>query len=308
MSNARYVGALLLALWLPLSLAQGEEAQEDGRFSVDLPLAVGESWQQLRQQGLDRVLDRILSRTERGKVGSRLSPGRFLMQVIPSAHQVHFRFRQHALLDRLQARGLHPLVDPPRIALQLTMADTAGQRLPQTEVLLRQRAERMATHLGIVLAGDGVSLALHWRWVDDHWVALTVDGDGEVLAALGGEHQIDSQAPMAQFTQWMMRILQRARDTVYPVGDWRLSDSYAEAAPPAQEVLLTIYRTATLAEQVGMEQVLIAQPQVKALIPLSLDRSLQRYRLRVAGTAWLATWFAHRGMEAQAVDGGWEVH
>ncbi len=314
----RLLAVALLGLqlfWLPLCLAQESSAQsgsaqEDGRFSIDLPLAMGESWQQLRQQGLDRVLDRILPRVERRKVGS-LSPERFLMQVVPDAHQVHFRFRQHALLDRLHAHGLHPLVEAPRIALQLMMTDTAGQRLSQTEMLLRQQADAMATRLGIVLADDGVSLALQWHWLDDHWASLTVGGDVAALAVLGGEHQIDTQAPMAQFTQWMERILQRARDMAYPAGDAgdrQLSDRYTEVGIPIGEMTLTIHRTATLAEQVGMEQVLLAQPQVKGLVPLWLDRSLQRYRLQVSGTDWLVSWFSQRGMQARAVNGGWEVH
>jgi len=137
---------------------------------------------------------------------------------------------------------------------------------------------------------------------------LTVlSGDGS-LASMGGESRVDAEQPMVQLRARLSRILLRARDSI--AASARDQGEVAAISAPlsaTHAMVITIHRPATLSEQVGLEQVLLASPQVHALIPLVLSRQWQRYQLEVDDEQWVGTWFASRGMQATMRDDGWEV-
>lgn len=313
-------GALrrLAALIVLLLLAGSVWAGEDRRFVVDLPLPPDGRWQQRLDDALGRVLDRILLPEERPR--ARLSARRYLLSAVPESlpqgeggarQGMRLRFRRGALLDRLRAQGLHPLDRPPAIALRLELHDPYGAALPQTTALLRRQAEAEARALGMEISPEeGMPLGLRWRWIDDRWTALTVESDDPGLAGMGGEERVDLQAPLRTFAERLRRILLRARS----VAALRYRQPSAVASPgaglkeerpepPERRILLRLLRPATLAEQVGLEQVLSAAPQVEALTPRLLSRREQEYLLVVRGTDWIPDWFAARGMRARPGEG-----
>ncbi|MDQ6950474.1 MAG: hypothetical protein Q9M26_02280 [Mariprofundales bacterium] len=318
--------SVLLRCWLMLlllassqmglaqeALAQGSMVPADWRFTVSMPLAVGQGWKQERGDGLGLVLDRLLSRAERNRVvtvgGGAMKAERYLSKVLPQSSQVQFTFRHQMLLDALRARGLHPIAVLPTMALHFTMEGVQGQRMPKTEQQLQQQATVLAARWGIALTADGTPLILRWNWLDDQWISLTVESDNPELATLGGEHLTQSQPPMAQFGDWLERILLRARDggaqlVAVPV----VVDGYSAVAGSLVTIDLIVNHAASLAEQVGLEQVLVAQPQVRALTLRRLSHAEQEYRLQVRGTDWIIPWFASRGMQAKRTDRGWLVH
>ena len=303
-----------MLLLLVAGLCPPAAAAEDGRFTVVIPLTEHDDWKQKVDDGMAVVLDRLLPQKERAQVTLAGVP--YLLRATPSPQRVRFQFRPLAVIAALERRALHPLKVAPRLALQIAMHDASGVEMAQTETLLRDEARTIAERWGIDLrepeaaAPDAMALRLDWRWMDDQWLALTVVADDGRLVALGGESRIDAGAPMEQLHARLQRILLRARDAARSEREQNPRITQPVAVPEQageQTVTLTIMQPATLAEQVGLEQVLRAVPQVKAITPLVLSRQWQRYRLTVRDTAWVVGWFANRGMQAVLTPDGWEV-
>ncbi len=297
----RWFGRCLL--WVLLILLGGFAsawAGEDARFTIELPLVEGEVWQDHLDDAMARLLDRLLPDSERGR--AHLTARRYLLSAVPSDNSVRLHFRAQAVFDALTRAGFHPLRSPPHIRLQMTMEDPYGMAMPQTLALLRQEAARAAMRWGMVLdSADGQPLGLHWQWLDDRWVFLAVVSSEPELAALSGEDAIDLQQPMVSISMRLHRVLQRARELAVmhagekdqqPVGEPSTSQ------PVFRQIVLRLMVPASLAEQVGLEQVLAAVPQVATVMPQLLSRSQQVYRLQVRDTAWIPDWFASRGMQA----------
>jgi len=292
--------------------ASAAMAVDDVRFTVTIPLA-GQSACNVRvNDGMDLVLDRVLLQSERHQVS--LKGTRYLVRATPSKDVVRFQFRSSAVIAALQRRGLHPIVQQPQLMLQLSMHDVIGMPMPQTVALLRNESDAIATRWGIRLDWAGLDetgamvVRLDWRWVDDRWLALTVDAEDASLVALGGENPVDTEQPMVQLRDRLYRILLRARDVaaakLLMKGD---APSLPTVVADEHTMIISMMRPALLSEQVGLEQVLQAVPQVKSLTPLVLSRQWQRYQLWVTDDHWVVAWFANRGMHASLTDSGWEV-
>lgn len=287
-------------------------AAEAQRFTVTLPLTKGTDWKKQVDRGLSLVLDRVLLQRERRH--ARLKGARYLVRATPSNDAVQFQFRASAVLAALQRRGLHPIALAPRIRLHLSMHGIMGSAMPQTVAQLQQEADNIAIHWGIlwdnsnIERDDTMALQLQWQWIDDHWLSLTVDADDPSLVALGGENRVDTEQPMVALRERLYRIVLRARDIAAAQQlAQRTTTLPPIATAPEYRMIITITRSATLSEQVGLEQVLQAVPAVKRVTPLMLGSQTQRYQLVVTDDLWVATWFASRGMEATVTADGWKA-
>ncbi|MDX8412940.1 MAG: hypothetical protein R8J85_02530 [Mariprofundales bacterium] len=302
----------LIALIMLLGSSSSVIAAETGRFTVTIPLTKESDWKKQVDRGLSLVLDRVLLQSERHD--ARLKGARYLVRATPHKDAVQFQFRASAVIAALQRRGLHPISLAPRIRLHLSMHGMMGSPMPQTVAQLQQEADSIATHWGILWDNsnidrdDTMTLKLQWQWVDDHWLSLTVDANDPSLVALGGENRVDTEQPMVALRDRLYRIILRARD----IAATQQLAQHTTAPPPITttpeyRMIIAITRSATLSEQVGLEQVLQAVPAVKRVTPLMLGSQAQRYQLLVTDDLWVATWFASRGMEATVTADGWKV-
>ncbi|MDQ6963512.1 MAG: hypothetical protein Q9M13_01180 [Mariprofundales bacterium] len=310
MYRAVYILCIAILSWSSIGVAS-----EDNRFTVTLPLEgkPPTTWQSRVDDGMAVVLDRVLLRSERQHAA--LKGARYLLRATPMESALQLQFRSTAIVAALQRRGLHPIMQTPHINLQLSMRSADGVSLPQTTALLRQAAEELANHWGVSLEQDAgqsrqsLQISLKWRWIDDHWLSLTVDSAQVELAALSGAIPVDAEQPVDLLREQLSRIMLRARELG---AKQQQSTPLHNAAShtttaPKQQVIISIIRAARLAEQVGLEQVLRAVPQVKGLTPLLLGSREQRYQLLVTDEEWIAPWFANRGMHAVMTTDGWSV-
>lgn len=254
----------------------------------------------LLDQALPVLWDRIIPLARRHSADALGSDTRMVAKIVPGHESTQVEFDGQRVFAALREAHIPAIVTPPRFHLLISVQNVAGQVMQQTTQLLVDEAARLAPSRGIELSDSGTGLVMTWRWLDAQHAELSVRGQSR-LGEFVETREITDADPLPVMQQWLDEVLLRARDA-YAYDAGVVSDTAAGGLVAGQvggdySIQLVVQRGGTLLEQVALEESLSHDPRVRQLLPLTLSRGMQSYRLQLEGgdTSWLSEWFARRG-------------
>ncbi|MDX8381507.1 MAG: hypothetical protein R8M14_05290, partial [Ghiorsea sp.] len=153
----------------------------------------------------------------------------------------------------------------------------------------------LTNNFGFKLGSRGRKLQLIFAPVMDVYgqSMVHVDVQGDFSASLLDETTQVSQGYLSyQLQAWVEQTLLKIRDA-YSLGTLEFDDV-------SSELLITVESDFTLASQISLEQALLNEPNITAVVPVLLQKERRQYRLllRSGDDLWLEGWFAAYGMTA----------
>lgn len=258
------------------------------------------------EQAAATMWDRILPQQARGKVEAAAAAS-LLMRAVPGDNSFEIEFQPARVWQYIDAQQLPAIRQEPAFNLQLHMQNEYGMPMQGSETTLRQQAEEISRHWGIILREKAPLLELNWQWLGSDQVQLNVRGNSR-FPEQSETRTVPASDAMQEMQNWLQEVLLKARDAY---AEQKTDESPANAAPRAigSEMLIHISRPSTLPEQVLFEDALRNDHRVLLLQPHVLSGEEREYILRLETTddSWLPSWFSRHGMTATATPYGWLV-
>ncbi len=153
----------------------------------------------------------------------------------------------------------------------------------------------LADKAGFRLGPRGRSLRLSFFSLrgSDGEAKVGVDISGSFSSALLSQIEQPLQGYLSyQLQAWLEQILYEVRDA-YALGK-------IDFVEVSTDVMILVEGNFSLASQVSFEQILGAEPDVVAVVPVVLQKESQLYRIVLRGgdDSWLKPWFASHGLIA----------
>jgi len=254
----------------------------------------------------DTLWDRIVPQVARDKV-SAAEAMPLMMRAVPAGGNFEIEFQPARVWQYLEVKQLPLIRQQPAFNLQLQLHNEYGVRMQGSEKALQQQAAAMSERWGFVLSEEAPLLALSWHWLGANQVQLVVRGNSR-LPEQTESRTLTGRDPMAELAIWMQELLVKARDAYAETGE---AEPVQAAVVPTDnsELILHIERSATLPEQVLIEDALRRDRRIRQLLPLYLSGKEREYRIKLAvmDGSWIPAWFAQHGMTATAMPNGWLV-
>ena len=260
------------------------------------------------QQALPVLWDRIVEDSARQSLSDKIKATPFLLRVVPHSDGVQVTFNQQRVWQYLDQLEIAYLREAPHLKLQIQMINQNDAPMPKTAEALQTFAESTALARGIVLDEKAPMLIASWYWIDATQVYLSVRGDS-ALADFSETRSVEAGDPLVQLQAWVKELLLKVRDA-------HIAETDAVVEMPAKqkwddgiEIILIVEQSASLPEQVVLEEALRQNSKVNALIPTYLSVARRQYRLLLNGEddAWIRAWFQRRGMQITPTPYGWQV-
>jgi len=321
---------LLCAVACMFAMQTYAVAAADARMQVDVVAeteAVEVSWlhanvREAAALALPQLWGRIVPQYALGMIPKRVKAVRFMKKASPTETGIRITFHQQRVLNYLKAHALPYVAEQPALNVVIQLYNEDGRPMGETTNALLELANNEADAMGYRIDDQGASLVLFWRWLDDRQVSLSVRGNSK-LSEYAETRMVTTADPLEQLKVWMSEVLLKARDAYIEVTV--VETEGLELAPdqfnplndlamqpitkPEVELLLTIQRETSLADQVLFEQDLRQDPHILELSLRQVNRDGQQYRLQLKGSddQWLTQWFARRGMTLIPTIEGWVV-
>lgn len=260
------------------------------------------------RQALPILWDRVVEDSARLAMSDKIKATPFLLRVVPRSDGVQVIFNQQRVWQYLDQHYIAYLKEAPRLKLQIQMINQNDTHMPKTAEALQTFAESTALARGIVLDENAPILMASWRWLNASQVYLSVRGNS-VLAEFSETRSVKAGDPLVQLQEWVKELLLKVRDA-------RTEETGVAVEKPAKqkwadgiELILTIEQSASLPEQVVLEDALRQNSKIKALIPTHLSATSREYRVLLNGEddSWITEWFQRRGMQITPTPHGWLV-
>ena len=269
---------------------------------------------------LPQLWARIVPQYAHKQIPNRVKAVRFMQKAMPDDAGINITFHQQRVLNYLKAHHLPYIAEQPAFNVVIQLYNKDGRPMGESSNELFDYAVSEAGRWGYRVDDQAASLVLFWRWLDDKQVSLSVRGNSR-LSEFSEMRRLASGDPLEQLKVWMSDVLLKARDahiesTTVETNDVKLApdqnnplNGLAEQALVKSDVelLLTIQREVSLADQVLFEDDLRQDPRILKLSLRQVNREGQQYRLQLNGSddQWLVQWFARRGMTLIPTTEGW---
>jgi len=243
-----------------------------------------------------------------------------MQKATPDEMGIRITFHQQRVLNYLKDHHLPYIAEQPAFNVVIQLYNQNGRPMAETSNELFDYAVSEAGRWGYRIDDQAASLVLFWRWLDNKQVSLSVRGNSS-LSEFSETRRLASGDPLEQLKSWMSELLLKARDahiesTTVETHDLELAPDQNNPlngladqvlTKPAIELLLTVQRETSLADQVLFEDDLREDPRIVKLSLRQVNREGQQYRLQLNGSddQWLMQWFARRGMTLIPTIEGW---
>ena len=255
---------------------------------------------------LPQLWDRIVPQDMRSRANAIAPNYALIARIIPGEKQTVVEFNGKAVFRTLEENHIPAIIIAPRFHLVLTMHNSAGLEMSQTQSLLMQAAKDFAPSRGIKLADDAPNMIVTWRWLDNRRLMLSLRGNSR-LHEFSETRVITDADPLPAISDWLKELLLKARDA-YAFDVDSAGNLNTTTTGINQQLTLIIDRKTSLMAQVALEDALSNDPRVNRVLPVSLSVMRQRYMLLLKGTdsSWLPGWLERRGYRLAALpEGGW---
>lgn len=279
---------------LPL-MAHAEDV--DTRFQIHLQQEVGMAALDVADAmtlALPILWKRVVPTADLDKANTLKGRRSLVLQFKPVKHGLYLVFNPVQVKAYLRGYGITMIPVRPNWNLSVFVLGFSGVDR-NISLDLMNYSYGIADELGFELGPRGKKLQLIFAPAIDNYgqTLIHVDVQGafsaDVLSATNQE--VDGYLSY-QLQAWLDAILREIRDA-YSLGTLQFKEE-------SSEVLITMELEASLASQVMLEQALLREPEVIAIVPVFLQKARRQYRLllRDGDDAWLASWFADYGLTA----------
>jgi len=255
---------------------------------------------------LPRLWDRIVPQKMRSRADSIVPNYGLVARIVPTGEQTAVEFNGKSVFRTLKENHISAIVTPPRFHLVITMRNSAGLEMSQTQALLMREAKDFSPGWGIELSDNAPGMIVVWQWLDSQQLILSLRGNSR-LHEFSETRVIPDADPLPVISGWLKELLLKARDA-YAFNVDSAESLNATTTEVDQQLILIIDRKTSLTAQVALEDALGNDPRVRRILPVSLGITRQRYTLLLEGTdsSWLPEWFERRGYRVAALpEGGW---